>query len=150
MQPKDLVTLATAYAAAVITTAALGSVVQTQFNMAAIASLGVPVPVDVWAPVTGEDLMRFGPIMAAVAGAALMPALLLALFVARALPSWRWSIFAAAGVVGLWAAFSMMGFFTPMPTLVAAVRSTAGLAAMSATGVAGGLVFAWLSRRAVA
>jgi len=136
--------LAIAFLAAVLGTAAIGSVVQTQINLAAITGLGVAVPFGPRAATTAQDLLRFGPVMAAIAAAAFLPAFLVAWAAARAIPAWRRTIFALAGAAGLWAAFALMGFFTPMPTLVAAVRGTAGLAALSATGLVGGFLFAAL------
>lgn len=138
--------LTTAFLAAVAATAVLGSLIQTQVNLAALVDLGAPVTAAVRAATTAEDLVRFGPVMAAIAGAALLPAFLVALVVSQVLPAWRTPIFAAAGVAGLWTAFAVMGFFTPMPTLVAAARGAAGLGLMCAAGLAGGVVFARLTR----
>mgnify|MGYP004525836439 CR=1 FL=1 len=147
MTSKGLARRALAFASAVLATAALGSAVQTQINLAPIVAMGAPVTAALRAATTAEDLVRFGPVMAAIAAAAFLPAFAAAWFASRALPSVPGpAVFALAGVAGLWAAFALMGFFTPMPTLVAAVRGAAGLAAMSATGLAGGLVFAVLAR----
>lgn len=137
--------LALPFGLAVLATALVASVVQTQVNLAALARLGAPLTLSLNAATTAEDLVRFGPVMAAIAGAALLPALFVGLLAARFAPRWRTAILGLAGVAGLWTAFAVMGFFTPMPTLVAAVRGAVGLALMCATGLVGGLVFARLT-----
>lgn len=136
------------FLAAILGTAILGSVVQAQFNLAAIAGLGAEIPPGLWAATTARDVLGFGPVMAAIAAGAFLPAFLAAGLVARRLPGGRAAVFALAGMAGLWAAFTLMGFFTPMPTLVAAVRGAPGLLAMCATGLLGGLLFAAVSRPA--
>ena len=139
--------VAIAFLAAVATTAVLGSVLQTQINIAAIESIGPAVPFGLRAATTAEDLLGFGPVMAAIAGAAMAPAFLVAgmfVWLADRSPA---ILFSIAGVLGLFAAFGLMGHFTPMPTLVSAVRGPFGFAAMCATGLVGGLVFARLATR---
>lgn len=143
---RILFRLFVAFLTAVAVTAIAGSVVQTQINIAAIESIGPHVPAALRASVTGQDILRFGPVMAAIAAAALLPAFAVAMIAIRVAPAWRAAIFALAGIAGLVAAFSVMGLFTPMPTLVAAVRGTAGFLGMSATGAIGGLAFALASR----
>jgi len=148
---------AAAFLAAVLATAAAASVVGTQVNLAALTAMGVEVPPGVRARTTAQDLAGFGPFMALIAAAAFLPAFLAAgsatrllaarLPAARLRPAWRAAAFALAGAAGLWAAFALMGLVTPMPTLVAAARGPAGLAALCATGLLGGLVFARLRAR---
>ncbi len=139
--------LPVAFLAAVLATAVLGSLVQTQANLAAIASLGIAIPPGLWLATTARDVPGFGPVMAAIAAGAFLPAFAAGALAARWWPGWRVPVFMLAGAAGLAAAFGLMGFFTPMPTLVAAVRGMPGFLAMSATGLAGGLVFARWSRR---
>lgn len=139
--------LAVAFAVAALATAAVASVVQTQINLAAIDGLGVPTSAATRASVTAQDLARFGPVMAAIAAGALLPAFVAAALVGRMAPPIRAAAYAAAGVVGLAAAFWIMGFFSPMPTLVAAVRGATGFAAMCATGAIGGWAFAKMTQR---
>lgn len=148
MTAKGAMRLAIAFLVAVLVAAILGSIAQTQFNLAEITQLGGPVTSDIRAKVTTEDLVGFGPVMAAIVAAAFLPAFVAAFVVMRLLPAPRALIYAGAGFFGLWAAFSLMGFFTPMPTLVAAARSTVGLTTLSAAGLVGGLVFSWLSHSA--
>lgn len=137
--------VAIAFLAAVAATAVLASVLQTQINIAAIESIGPAVPFGLRAATTAEDLMGFAPVMAAIAGAAMAPAFLAAGIFVRVAKRSPAILFSLAGVLGLFAAFGLMGYFTPMPTLVGAVRGPLGLTAMCATGLVGGLVFARLA-----
>lgn len=140
--PRTLI----AFAAAVVATAIVGSVVQTQLSLAALVTLGVPVTLRVGLSTTLQDLVSFGPVMAAIAGVALLCALPAGHLAATAFqPRWRASILALAGASGIWAGFVIMGVFTPMPSLVAAARGPLGLLAMSLTGSVGGLLFACLT-----
>ncbi len=148
MTIKDAGRQCAAFLLAVAATAILASIVQTQFNLAAIQALGAPVPAGVRALTTFEDIVRFGPVMAGIAAAAFLPAFLIAALVRRHLPDRPVVLHAVAGAMGLWVAFFAMGFVTPMPNLIAALRTLPGLLAVVATGLAGGAVFA-LARRNV-
>ena len=132
---------------AALTTGAFACVVQTQVNIVHLVRLGAPIGMGVRGWTTLEDLMRFMPVMVAIAAAALVPSLLVGdvacrLF-ARAL---RPIVLALAGVAGLWLMFLLMGLVTPMPHLVVATAESGGLAAMCLTGLPGGLVYAQLTR----
>ncbi|WP_027351766.1 PQQ-dependent sugar dehydrogenase [Halotalea alkalilenta] len=127
---------------AVIATAAVASVVQTQINLAQLVELGAPVAVSLRALTTLEDLARFGPVMAAITAAALLPALLVGHQAARVASSaWRMVVFAVVAVGGLWLAFWLMRSVIPMPA-IAATRSLLGHTLMSLTGIVGGLLYA--------
>lgn len=131
-----------AFAAAAVATGAIASIVQTQINLAQLIELGVPVSAAIRALTTLEDVARFGPVMAGIAAAALLPAFLVGHVVARvAPPAWRMAIFAAMAVVGLWVAFWMMRSVIPMPA-IAATRGQFGHALMSVTGILGGVLYA--------
>lgn len=134
-----------AFLLAVMATAILASIVQTQINLGRLVDLGAPVSTGVRALTTAQDVAFFGPVMAAITAAAFLPAFLVAGWVSRSLPQARMPIFALAGAVSLWTAFEVMGVFTPMPTLVAAARTAGGLMAMAATGLVGGTLFAGLT-----
>lgn len=139
--------LGLAFLLAVLATAVLGSIVQTQFNLSRLAALGAPITAGVRATTTLQDIAFFGPVMAAIAAAAFLPAFSVAWFVSRVLAPARLAVFALAGVASLWMAFRLMGFFTPMPTLVAAARTPDGVWALAATGLVGGALFAFATRR---
>ncbi|WP_294641323.1 hypothetical protein [uncultured Aureimonas sp.] len=137
--------LAIAFLLAVLATAVAASIVQTQINLGRLVELGAAVPTGLRALTTAQDMARFGPVMAAITAAAFLPAFPVAGLVSQTLPQARMPIFALAGAVSLWTAFEVMGVFTPMPTLVAAVRTPEGLMAMTATGLVGGTLFAGLT-----
>ena len=127
---------------AAFATAVAASIVQTQINLAALVAMGRPVPIAARIETTLVDMARFGPVMMAIAGVALVPALLAARILGRlVIARGRVVLTALAGFVALLVAFQIMGWFTPMPALVMAVRGTAGLLLMSLTGALGGLVF---------
>ena len=133
--------------AAVMTTAVVASLLQTQINIQALIALGAAVPVSTRLMVTVEDVGRFGPIMAAIAASALLPALLVAGRLARTLPrAWRAALLSVAAAIGLCVAINIMGLVTPMPALVEATRSGWGLLLMSLAGLPGGLVYARMTR----
>ncbi|WP_404342802.1 PQQ-dependent sugar dehydrogenase [Vreelandella venusta] len=124
----------------------LGSVVQTQVNLAALQALGVAISFSVRASTTAQDLVHFAPIYTAV----LMPGLVISQTAAawltrRVAKQSRALIHALAAVVGLWVTFWLANTFAPMPTLIAATRGPVGLAAMLATAGLAGWLFAVLT-----
>lgn len=136
--------LVMAWIAAVLSAAALGSVVQSQFNMAAIVSLGVAVTPRQWIGVTLQDLVGFAPLWAVVVAAALLIAFPLAALLARRMPEARMGVYFLAGGVGVMCALVIMAEVLPV-TMVAAARSPFGMALMALGGGVGGVVFARLT-----
>ncbi|RFC63486.1 hypothetical protein DYI37_10685 [Fulvimarina endophytica] len=135
------------FALAVLASAIVASIVQTQFNLAELVRLGAPITPGIRLETTLADILHFGPVMAAIVAAAFLPAFLVAFLVSRMSPVPRIPLYALAGVAGLFAAFMLMDLFTPMPTLVAAARGPVGLLALTLTGSIGGALFAILSGR---
>jgi hypothetical protein len=129
-----------AYAAAVLTAAALGSIAQTQFNLAAIQGLGVELSPAVRLRTTGHDLVGFAPRYAALVAVALLVALPLAELLARWAPRWRGALVILAGGASVLAAIVVLNAALPM-TPIAATRYAAGTAVMSAAGALGGLAY---------
>ncbi|WP_407294469.1 hypothetical protein [Stutzerimonas zhaodongensis] len=132
--------LATAFATV------LGSIIQTQINLAAIQGLGVPISLPVRLNATAHDLLGFTPAYAAIMAVTLLFAMPLASLASRLLPAWRLPLYFLAGGLGLLAAFQIADAVAPMPTLIAATRSAEGTAAMMLSGAFGGLLFATLRR----
>lgn len=124
----------------------LGSIIQTQVNLAALQTLGMPVDLSVRLNTTARDLLGFTPAYAAIMTVTLLFALPPAALAARFMPVWRLPLFFLAGGLGLLAAFQIADAFAPMPTLIAATRSAEGTAAMMLSGAFGGLLFATLRR----
>lgn len=124
----------------------LGSIIQTQINLAALQSMGAPISLSVRLDATAHDLLGFTPAYTAIMAITLLFALPLAAAAARFLPAWRLPLYFLAGGLGLLAAFQIADAVAPMPTLIAATRSAEGTAAMMLSGAFGGLLFATLRR----
>lgn len=146
MKVSNALRIVLAWLAAVLVAAALGSLVQSQFNMAAIAGLGVEVPVREWGRAAAHDLVHFGPFWAAVVGVALLFGFPVAAGLARFASGARHALYFLAGGVAVMCALVIMSALLPV-TLVAAARHATGMALMALGGAVGGLVFAQLSER---
>lgn len=134
---------------ALVVAAAWGSLVQTQFNLQALAALDVPIPFDVRLRTSLQDLAGFGPVYAGLVLAAWLPAFAAAALLARGLGrGTRIVLFALAGGLGLVAAVRIADAFAPMPVLIDATRGTGGLVAMALGSALGGALFAALRRPA--
>ena len=131
-----------AFFLAVVLAALLGSITQTQFNLAALQALGAPIPLGVRLGTTAQDVLGFGPTFALLAAAGFLFALPLAAWCSRRLLTLRWPIFLLAGALAVWAALTLANALAPMPTLVAANRSMAGTVALMLAGSAGAWLFA--------
>ena len=131
--------------AATLVTAVAGSIIQTQFNVAAITALGVPVPPAVRLQTTLQDLVGFAPMLAAIAGAGFLVALPVAAWLARHLQR-RTLLYTLAGATAVATAILLMNALLPI-TVIGATRSLAGLLALAACGALGGWTFSGLVPR---
>lgn len=132
--------LLAAFAAAVISGAALGSVIQTQFNLAFIARLGVEVPLATRLQTTLADVAGFGPLLAALVAAAYAIGFVVAEPLATRFPHLRRALYPLAGAGAVAAAILLLNAALPM-TPIAATRSAAGTIALAAAGAVGGAVY---------
>jgi len=132
-----------AFIAAVATTAVLGSLIQTQFNLARISGLGHAIGWSDRLEVSLFDLASFGPSWAIVVALALLIGLLVAGWPAALFPRLGRAWYALAGFVAIVVALKAMNALLPI-TVVAAARSSSGLYSMALAGALGGLVYAWL------
>ncbi len=135
--------IAFAFVAAVLCAAALGSVVQTQFNMAALLGMGVTVPATVWLESTLLDLLGFAPLYAVVVAATFLIAFAVAGLLVRLAGGYARLLFPLAGACGLLATILLANSLLPM-TPLAVTRHMLGTAALAVAGGIGGLVFAGL------
>ncbi|MDR6992933.1 hypothetical protein [Luteimonas sp. 3794] len=135
-----------AFVAALLLATVWGSVVQTQFNLQALAALDVDVPLRVRALTTLQDLVGFGPAYAGIVLAAWLPAFLVAALLVRVWPKARVPLYALAAGVGLIAAVRAVDAVAPMPVLIDATRGIGGLLAMAAGSLLAGAAFAWWTR----
>lgn len=133
---------------AVLVATALGSIVQTQFNIAALTGLGLDVPARQRVAMTLHDLGMFTPVYGTIVVAAFAIALPLAAFLARSRPRWRPLWFLLAGAAGVLVGFVVVNALLPMPTFIAATRTMGGLAALMATAAIGAWLFGHLHARA--
>lgn len=122
----------------------LGSIVQTQFSLAAIAALGAPVPLDVRLLTTLRDLAGFAPMLVLLAAGGFLPAFLVAGLLQRWWPRQRTFLYALAGAMALGVILLLMDATLPV-TAIGAARSPLGVAALVLAGAAGGLAFARLA-----
>lgn len=134
------------YLAAVIGTSVSGSIVQTQFNLAALQGLGVSIPLDVRLDTTVQDLIGFAPLFAALVAAALLIAFAVSGLLLRRLPLPVMSLHVLAGAAAILTLLLIMDAMLPI-TPIAAARSMSGLLVLSLTGALGGLLFAAIARR---
>ncbi len=138
-----LLKLLLAWLAAAALAAGVGSVIQTQFNLAAIAAVGAPVPLKIRLQTTLQDLAGFAPTYAAVVAAGFLVAFLVAGWLARRWPQRRSSLYTLAGAVAIAISILLMNAVLPI-TGIGATRSLAGLLSLSAAGALGGRLFAAL------
>lgn len=122
-----------------------GSVVQTQWNLRALVDLGVNIPATERASVTWQDLISFAPVYAGILAAGWLPALPVALLLARRWPVWRSPLLAVAAGAGMVAAVRTVDVVAPMPVFIDATRHLPGLLAMAAGAVVAGLLYALLT-----
>jgi hypothetical protein len=127
-------------------TAAAGSIVQTQFNLAAIAAVGAPVPLGIRLQTTLQDLSGFAPMLAGISAGGFVVAFLVAALLVRLWPSGRTFLYMLAGGVAILTAILIMNAWVPI-TLIGATRFLSGTLALVATGALGGWTFAALTRQ---
>lgn len=118
---------------AVLTAAVAASIMQTQFNLAALTELGLVIAWQDWLATTWFDLTSFGPVVAALFAALLAITLPVGHLLQRWLVGrWHWPLrrplwlMLSAGI-GCWVMLWLMNSVAPMPTLIAATRSGLGV-----------------------
>lgn len=131
-----------AWASAVVVTAGLGSLIQTQFNLARIVALAGPMPLTVRLQASLHDLGSFAPNYMIIMALALLIAMVVAGFLASRLPGFRFWLFPLAGFVAVAVALGLMSAMLPV-TVIAAARSGLGFMALCLAGAIGG----WLHHR---
>ncbi|MCZ4320826.1 hypothetical protein [Pseudomonas anguilliseptica] len=132
---------------AVLLASVMGTVLQTQFNLANLQALGAPMPLGVRVQTTCLDLLGFSPTFAVLVILGFTFALPVASLLARVWPMGRWLLFILAGAIAVLAAMALANALLPMPTLIGANRSLAGTLGLMACGSLGALLFAVLVRR---
>lgn len=139
----DLLRAGARFLAAVLVCTVAGTIVQTQFNLAALQRLGVPVPPSTRLEATAADLAGFTPSFAPLVFAGFAIAFGVAGALSRWRAAWRCGWFVAAGAAAIFTAMLLLELVLHV-TPVAAVRGAGGMAALCACGALGGYVFARL------
>ncbi|WP_376695379.1 hypothetical protein [Wenzhouxiangella sp. EGI_FJ10305] len=129
-----------AWLAAVLVTAALGSIVQTQINLARIAELGVSVSLSERLETTLADLFGFAPLWAIIVAAGLLVALLVADGISRRWPFSTTGLHVLAGFLAPVVALLVMDAMLPV-TAIAAARTWSGVFLIGLPGAVGGWIY---------
>ncbi|WP_445619875.1 PQQ-dependent sugar dehydrogenase [Kushneria sp. Sum13] len=131
---------------ALLTGTVLGSIVQTQLNLAALQQMGVDISMGQRLMTTLGDLIHFSPVYAALFAVGFVLSQLTALLISHQFWNGRYrvALCALSAMVALWATFHLVDFFAPMPTLIAATRTGTGMAAMLLSAGVAGVVLAIL------
>lgn len=135
-----------AFVAALLLATAWGSLVQTQYNLAALQGLGQPIDSATRWRTSVQDLLGFGPVYAAIVLAAWLPAFAVAFWFRRRSGAHRGWLLPLASSVSVIVAIRLIDAFAPMPVLIYATRTLEGLLAMAMGSLLGGLLFSWLAR----
>lgn len=132
--------------AGVVTAAAIGSVVQTQLNLARLAALDIPIGLATRLETTVFDLVNFMPVYAIIVALAFLIALLTAGAIARALDRGWFGLHVLAGFVAIATALGVMSLMLPV-TAISAARSATGFGLLCLGGGLGGWVYAHVLKR---
>ncbi|TDK23352.1 hypothetical protein E2F46_10525 [Luteimonas aestuarii] len=138
-----------AFIAAVLLAIVVGALVQSHYNLQALASIGVDVD-----GVRIDTMMRdlFSGFSPTYGGYIVAPALLVAFLVAGWLsglrPGLRIGLYMLGGYLAVLAAIPLVNFLSPVALLVGASRETSATFLMAVGGALGGLLFAFLTRPA--
>lgn len=133
------------WAIAVLIAVLLGSLVQSGFNLAAIAGLGVGLSTgDVLGTVL-HDLASFTPLYALLIAIAFLIAWPVAAAMQRIFPGQRRLLFTLAGFSAIWTTIAIMNRALPI-TAIAATRELQGILMLALAGALAGWVYIRLVR----
>ncbi|MFC0267814.1 PQQ-dependent sugar dehydrogenase [Kushneria aurantia] len=127
---------------------ALGSIVQTQFNLAALQQIGAEISMAQRLMTTLEDLITFAPVYALLFSPGFLISQGVALVLSRMMFSGRYPV-ALCGLLAMAALFTtlvLVNHFAPIPTLIAATRTIPGTLAMVVSAGIAGVIMALLQR----
>ncbi len=128
---------------AVVVAASLGSMIQTQFNLLALESLGTSISWGERLGATVHDLRSFSPTYALLTGLAFALAWPVAGLLCRRWPARRPMCFALAGFVAIATLLTVMNLALPV-TLIGATRNPVATFLLAAAGVLAGWLYVWL------
>lgn len=130
-----------AFIFAVLLAGMLGSIFQTQVNLADMRDIGPPISFAQRMANTWHDLTRFAPLYLFIVLPAFLVSFSLAEGVARKVPGHRMFWLVLGAVSGLAVCFQMVDAVAPMPTLIAATRGLSGTLMMLLAAAIGALVY---------
>lgn len=125
---------------AVAIAALLGSVIQTQYNLADLGRLGVTIEPGTGLDATVHDLLHFAPLYGGLIGVAFAVAWPVAGMLARRRPAARRWLFPLAGLAAVAVMLVTMNAVLPV-TPVAATRDASAVLLMALAGGVAGLVY---------
>jgi len=138
---KGLLGILAAYVAAVAATTVIGTLLQTQLNLAQLAGLGMDVDATLRGKVTLRDLAGFAPTFGVLVAAAFLVAFPVTALIRRRVHEGRSALYALAGAVAITAMLVIMHAALGL-TAIAAARGAGGFVGLVLTGAIGGWVFA--------
>lgn len=130
-----------AFLVAVLVAGLLGSIFQTQVNLAAMRDIGPPISFSMRWQNTLGDLIHFAPIYLGLVFGTFLVAFAVAELIARFIPGHRMFWLALGAVVGLWLCFEIVNLVAPMPTYIAATRSLGGTLILLLAAAIGAVVY---------
>lgn len=131
------------YLLAVLVATILGSLVQAQINLAALAE--PPVDMAGRLAATWQVLPGLVGTFAAMVAVSLLITLPIAEALSRIFRPWRWLLFALAGAGGIWAVFKVAGAYMTLPAISAPDQTWQWVAMLVAVAI-GSWLFGHLSR----
>lgn len=147
MKASSLRGMVPAFLLALVFATAWGSVVQTQYNLAALAGIGVDIDAVRWQATLRDLFSGFFP---TYGGYVVLPALLVSFVVAsllaRKLPQVRMPLVSLAGGVAIFLAIPLVNVLSPVALLVGASRDWGCTLWMAVGGLLAGVIYAWLTR----
>ncbi len=132
---------------AVVLTVIWGSIVQTQYNLAALTGIGTDIGPGTNLRATFTDI--FSGFSLTYGGYIVVPSLLVAFIVAwlvvrRTGAPLLW--FGLAGGLAILAGIPLVNWLSPLALLIGATRDLSCTVLMAAGGALGGILFAWITR----
>jgi len=132
------------FLAAVVAAYVFAAIMATQFALASITVLGLPISFGQRIAVTGHDLLGMGATLLPLFAIGFLIAFLVTALITRWFPQARIPLYIIAGAVAVLAVHFGLNMTFDI-TLVAAARSTGGLVTQAAAGATGGYLFVRLS-----
>jgi len=136
-----------AFITAVLLTTVTGSIIQTQYNLSALNSIGAEIGSGLRISETGRDIFSgFSP---TYASHIVLPSLFIAFIVAswasKRLGISRVVMLGAAGGIAIAIGIPLVNWLAPVALLVGATRDVSCTALMALGGVLGGVIFSFIS-----